>query len=74
MPARQQTYEAENTPEDGDGCRDIANQRFMRPIVCVSRIGSWTIRAASPRGPPKERGQLLLLCTVGQCAVRDRVL
>ena len=45
----------------------------MRPIVCVCRLGSRTIRAASPRGPPEERGQLMLLRRVGQCPARDCV-
>src|SRR5260370_15986234 len=47
--AGQQTDEAENAPEDGAGCWHIADQWFMRPIICVSCFGSRTFRAASPR-------------------------
>src|SRR5258708_31536824 len=45
----------------------------MRPIVCVCSLGSRTFCAASPRSPPKERGQLMLLCIVGQCTAGDGV-
>src|ERR1035437_3130180 len=72
--SRQQTNEAEDTPEDGSGVRYIADQRLMGPVVCVRCLRPWTIRAASPGGPPEERGELLLLCSIHQCAAWDGVL
>src|SRR6185437_2627368 len=69
----QQSNEAQHAPQHSTGSRHIADQRFMRPVVRVCRVRAETIRAASPRSPPEERGELTLLCSVGQCTAGDGI-
>src|ERR1017187_9543603 len=63
--SRQQADETQHAPEDCAGRWFVANQGLMRPIIGVSRLGSRSIPAASPRGPPEECGKLMLFCGVG---------
>ena len=71
--SRQQSNEAQYAPENRARCRHIADQRFMRPVVRIGRFRTRTIRAASPCGPPEERGKLMLLRCIGQCAAGNGV-
>ena len=70
---RQQQDKADDAPNHGAAGGTIANQLFMRPILCIGDILSGAIRARRPRRPPKERRHLVLLGDIGQRTGGDGV-
>src|SRR6516225_841004 len=69
----EQKHEANHTPHDRPTRGTVADQFFVRPVLCIGNILSGTVRAGCPRRPPEECGHLPLLCWIGQCARRNRI-
>ena len=62
---RQQQDEANDAPYDGSTRWTIADEFFVRPILCVGDVLARTIRARRPCSPPEERRHLALLGDIG---------
>src|SRR5208337_1095839 len=69
----QQENEADYAPNDRATRWTVANQFFVRPVLCIADVFAGAIRARCPSRPPEESCHLAFFGAIGQCAGRDRV-
>jgi hypothetical protein len=70
---RQQQDKTHDTPNHSAASRPVADEFFMRPVLCVGDILADAISARRPSRPPEERSHFVLLSWGAQGARRDRV-